>query len=132
MSKQYVFDETALYAMFNKERGGEEVQILFNEILDKKAKGFICSISIGELYALNLKKKSFETANKMVKGLLMLPVMIQEPSLSITLLASDLKVKNNLTFPESYSAALALELKATLITRHRIFETVEDILIKVV
>jgi predicted nucleic acid-binding protein len=130
--KQYVFDETALYAMFHKERGGEEVQTMFNEILDKKAKGFICSISIGELYAMNLKKKSFETANKMVKGLLMLPVMIQEPSLSITLLASDLKVKSQLTFPESYAAALALELNATLITRHRVFDAVDDLLIKII
>jgi predicted nucleic acid-binding protein len=130
--KQYVFDESSLYAMFHKERGGEEVQVLFNEILDKKAKGFICSISIGELYALNLKKKSFETANKLVKGLLMLPVMIQEPSLSITLLAADIKVKSNLTFPESYAAALSLELNAILITRHRVFETVEDLIIKIV
>ncbi len=130
--KHYVFDETALYAMFHKERGGEAVQILFNEILDKKAKGFICSISIGELYALNLKKKSFETANKMVKGLLMLPVIIHEPQLNITLLASDLKVKGQLTFPESYAAALALEQKAILITKQKVFETVDDLLIKLI
>ncbi len=130
--KLYVFDETALFAMFHKEKGGEAVQILFNEILDKKAKGFVSSIAIGELYALNLKKKSFETADKLVKGLLMLPIVIQEPQLNITLLASDLKVKYHLNFPESYAVALALEQKAVLVTKHKTFEAVDDLLIKIV
>jgi PIN domain nuclease of toxin-antitoxin system len=135
--KHYVFDETALYAMFQKEKGGELVHDLFQDVLDKKAKAYISSISIGELYALSFKKKNFNIADKTVKGLLMLPIVIHEPSISDTLMASDLRVNHHLSFSESYAIALAANNKAILICQSKSYaslslRTVDDLVIRII
>jgi uncharacterized protein len=130
--KTYLFDEWSLQAMFQKQSSGIEVKQLFGQILDKKANGFVCSINIGELYALNLRQYGFEMADKIIKGLLILPIKVIEPSLNISLLASDIKSKYPISFPQSYIVALAIEYRAIIVSSQKSYELVPDISLKLI
>jgi predicted nucleic acid-binding protein len=82
----------------------------------------ISVINLGEVFYLVWAGHGETKARSMLADLQRLPMQVVPVDLSLTLQASELKVRHKLPYADSFAAALALAQNATLVTSDRDFE----------
>lgn len=112
---KYVFDTEAILKFYLGEDGAPKVLELLKHVQDKKVKGYISIINLTEFYYI-LYRKSPEIAEQKVENLLsfgLVPIEIKDNDLWRE--AGKLKALHNIPLADSFAAATANHLKATLV-----------------
>jgi len=125
--KQYVLDSFAMIALFRQEPGSDLVKKLLHQAASDIIDLNMSSINVGELYYMLYRKTTAAMAAQSLQETLRLPVQIHEPSLQLTLHAARLKATARLSFADAHAAALAIQLKAILITGDKEFESLKGL-----
>ena len=122
-----VIDGFAFLAYYRDEPGADEVLQLIHDAVDGKVKLYATTYNLGEVYYMAWRKHSRIQADNVWKELMQLPIEIVEPDLLMTFDAATLKATSKLSYADAHAAALALHLKAVLVTGDKEFESLKKI-----
>ena len=122
-----VVDSFAFLAYYRDETGADEILQLIHDAVDEKVKLYAATYNLGEVYYMSWRKHSKTHADKIWEELMQLPLIIIEPDIQMTFEAATLKATNKLSYADAHAAALALHLKATLVTGDREFDSLKKI-----
>jgi predicted nucleic acid-binding protein len=114
--KTYVLDASALFAFLQKKPGAHRVNELLREALHGRAKVLMSAVNYGEVYGKILREHGAEQARTAVSAVSPLPIEMLDATPHRAFRAADVKAKHKLYYADSFAAALAIELKATLVT----------------
>ena len=114
--KRYVMDSFALIAYFEDELGAEKVAEILALLIDRKAKGFMCVINWGEIYYSTMREQGIEAAEDVLTQFNRYPIQLVEADRRLTYEAAKLKALYKIAYADCFAAALALRLKALLVT----------------
>lgn len=115
MPEAYVLDTSAVFALFDREQGTEEVEALLRAALAGKCELLLCSVSIMEIYYLALKEQGEDKAAQLVALVKSWPVRWVDPDERILLQAGKLKAAHRLSVADALIAAVAKLYPATLV-----------------
>jgi predicted nucleic acid-binding protein len=123
--KQYVLDANAVLRYFgiSEGGGGEKVRGLFEQAERGQAQLSMSAINLGEVFYILLRRVGEERAVHYVQALQHAVTMVDADE-NRTLGAARLKHRSKLGYADSFAAALAVELKATLVSADPAFEAV--------
>ena len=122
-----VVDSFAFLAYYRDEAGADEVLQLVHDAVDGKVKLYATTYNLGEVYYMSWRKHSKAYADKVWQELMQLPLVIVEPDIEMTFEAATLKATSKLSYADAHAAALALHLKATLVTGDKEFNSLKKI-----
>lgn len=127
--KDYVLDANAVIRYFTvgDGQGGEKVRGLFEEAERNRAQLSMSVINMGEVFYILLKHIGEQRALHYVQVLQHAVTMVDADA-SRTIEAATLKHRYKLGYADSFAAALALGLKATLVSADPSFEKVGKVL----
>jgi PIN domain nuclease of toxin-antitoxin system len=117
-----VFDSFALIALFQKEKGYEEV-IDWLSTISPENPGFMSMINLGEVYYMTCRKQSIEKAELALQSSLQLQLTFVDADFNLTYKAAKLKSRYKFSYADAFAAALTIEKKGTLITGDPEFES---------
>jgi predicted nucleic acid-binding protein len=123
--KEYVLDANAVLRYFavSEGGGGDKVRSLFEQAERGQAHLSMSAINLGEVFCILLRRVGQERAPRSVQAL-QHAVTIMDADAKRTLQAATLKHQSKLGYADSFAAALAPELKATLVSADPAFEAV--------
>jgi ribonuclease VapC len=123
--KEYVLDANAVLRYFGvgDAKGGEQVRGLFEQAELDQARLSMSAINLGEVLYVLLKYVGEQRALEYLKVLRHAVTMV-DADISRTIAAARLKHRYKLGYADSFAVALALELKATLVSADPVFEKV--------
>ena len=123
--KDYVLDANAVlrYLAIGDGQGGEKVLGLFQQAERGQARLSMSVINLGEVLYILLKRVGEQRALHYIR-ILEHGVTIVDADTIRTIQAATLKHQLKLGYADSFAAALALELKATLVSADPSFEKV--------
>src|SRR2546423_12717520 len=122
-----VLDSFAILAYYRDEEGADKVLKLFHDAMDGKVELYVTTYNLGEVYYISWRKYNKETADKVWQQIMQLPLVIVEPDLEMTFEAATIKATHKISYADAHAAALALHLKAALVTGDREFEDLKNI-----
>ena len=123
--KPHVLDAHALMVYFEKEPGFEKIVRIFSQSLERN-NVFITTINVGEVLYIVLRECGEEKAIEIETLISRLPVTIVPVSMDLARQAARFKAFKRMSYADCFSAALAKEMKARLITGDKEFKEVED------
>ena len=123
--KPHVLDAHALMVYFEKEPGFEKIVRIFSQSLERN-NVFITTINFGEVLYIVLRECGEEKAIEIETLISRLPVTIVPVSMDLARQAARFKAFKRMSYADCFSAALAKEMKARLITGDKEFKEVED------
>jgi predicted nucleic acid-binding protein len=115
--KTYVLDASALFAFLRNKPGASKVTELLKEAKRGRAKLLMSAVNYGEVYGTVLRDVGPEQALRAVYAVNPLPIELLDATPQRSCDAADVKFKHKLYYADSFAAALAIEHKATLVTR---------------
>jgi len=123
--KDYVLDANAVVRYFRvgDAAGGEKVQDLLLQAQRNQVRLSMSVINLGEVFYILIKHLGEQRALHYIR-VIQHGVTIVEADLSQTIQAATLKHRYNLGYADSFAAALALGLKATLVSADPSFESI--------
>ncbi len=124
--KRFVLDSYAILAFFQKEPGSDAVYNLLKEALAERVFLFLSIINLGEIFYITAKRLSLLEAKEIINDVQSLPIRIENAPFDRVLKAAEIKASYPLSYADSFAAALAEELKATLVTGDPEFKSLED------
>ena len=127
MKKQrFVLDSYALLAYLQAEPGGEWVRDMLKKASTGKARVFLPTINLGEMYYIIARERGEDTAGAIVKDISSLPVEQLEAGTERVLNAAAIKAGYPLSYADAFAAAAALEFSAILVTGDPEFKVLES------
>lgn len=114
--RRYVLDANALLIHFTNRPGANRVEALFREALRYQAPLSMSAINWGEAMYSAWKQSGEEYARRFAREAETLPLVILNVDRERATRAAELKAAQGLGYADSFAAALALELAATLVT----------------
>lgn len=123
--KEYVLDANAVlrYFQVGEGEGGEKVRGLFEQTEQGNAHLSMSVVNVGEVLYILLKRIGEERALHYIQTLRHV-VKFVDADTNRTIQAATLKHQYKLGYADSFAVALALELKATLVSADPSFEKV--------
>ena len=119
--KTYVLDASALFAFLQKKSGAYRVNELLKEAMHGRARVLMSAVNYGEVYGKILREHGPEQAITAVQAIGPLPIEVVDVTPQRACNAADVKAKHKLYYADSFAASLAVEHKATLLTRESDF-----------
>jgi predicted nucleic acid-binding protein len=123
--KKYVLDSYAIIAFFEDEAGADLVADVLQELIRKKSQGFMSIINWGEIYYSTMKEQGVEKAEQAIWQLQKYPIQLVEADRSLTYEAAKLKGIYKIAYADCFATALAMKLKARLITGDPEFKKID-------
>ena len=125
MPDSYVLDSYALLTYFNSEPAGAEVKRLLEAANEQQTALFLSQINLGEIYYIAYRRRGPDKAQEAIKTLRALPITLCEASEVRILAAAEIKAQHSVSYADAFGAALAQELRATLVTGDPEFKKLE-------
>ncbi len=122
----YVLDSCLLLAFLRKEKNWKEVKEYLEQAKQGKIKIFISWMNLSEVYYKVYRKLGQSKANKTLAIIKSLPLEIILPKEETFIKAGKIKGQNPIAFVDCFTAALAEEKKAKIITGDPEFEQLEN------
>jgi predicted nucleic acid-binding protein len=122
--KPYVLDAHALMAYFEKEPGFEKIIKIFGQSLEHN-NVFMTTVNTGEVLYIILRECGDQKAVEIETLISRLPITIVPVSMDLARQAAYFKAYKRMSYADCFSAALAKELKARLVTGDKEFKEVE-------
>jgi predicted nucleic acid-binding protein len=123
--KALVFDAWSIIAYFEDEPAGGKVEELIANAHENKISLLMSVVNVGELWYVLAREVSEEEADSTVTELRQLGVEFVDAEWKLAQEAARFKSKNKMSFADCFAAALALEIKAELVTGDQEFRQVE-------
>jgi Uncharacterized protein conserved in bacteria len=123
--KPYVLDAHALMVYFEKEPGFEKIVKIISQSLEHN-NVFMTTVNVGEVIYIVLRECGDQKAAEIETLISRLPVTIVPVSIDLARQAARFKAFKRMSYADCFSAALAKELKARLVTGDKEFKEVED------
>jgi predicted nucleic acid-binding protein len=120
--KKIVFDSHALITFFRKEPAYEIVRDLLVKIANNESEAFICSVNVGEIYYMLVRKGNIKIAEAAVASVKQFPLHFIDPDFKLCMEAAALKARFSFSYADAFAAALTIAKKATLLTGDKEFE----------
>lgn len=121
----FVLDTFALMAHFGAETGGEKVRDLLIQAEDGKILLAMSLINMGELAYIIGREQGKEKALEALDDLRSFPITFYEATEERILAAAWLKAKYPISYADAFSASLAQELGASLVTGDPEFKAIK-------
>lgn len=121
-AKTYLFDTSAIIALWANEKGADEVEA----ILRSGVKVYVSFMSYMEGRYKIWKRAGRAMAEEFTKYLELLPIKRIDVTNRILTLASEIKATNNLSVADSWIIASAMENNAILLHKDPEFEQVKE------
>lgn len=112
----FILDSFAILAYFHAEAGGERVLELLKDTQEGHAELAMSLINVGEIVYITRRNQGRKNAEAILKDLYALPITFHE--------ASEEQI---LSYADSFAVQLAQELRGTLVTGDREFESIKDL-----
>lgn len=119
---KFVFDTSAVLAYYQDEEGSDFVEELLEKAGNGVIKIYISSMTVFELAYLAMAKKGEDFAVKLIAEVRQLDLEEVWPDENILFKAAEIKAKGYLSVADSFIAALASKLNATLVDKDPEFE----------
>ncbi len=120
--KKIVFDSHALITFFRKEPAYEIVRDLLVKIANNESEAFICSVNVGEIYYMLVRKGNIKIAEAAIASVKQFPLHFIDPDFKLCMEAAALKARFSFSYADAFAAALTIAKKATLLTGDKEFE----------
>ncbi len=124
--KKIVFDSHPLISFFRKEPAYEIVRDLLVKIANNESEAFMCSVNVGEIYYMLVRKGNIKIADAAIHSLKHFPIQFIDPDFKLCMEAAALKAKFSFSYADAFAAALSINKKAVLITGDDEFENLKD------
>jgi uncharacterized protein with PIN domain len=124
MNKTYVFDAGALLALFQQGQGFARVNRLMKEALVVKHSIMMSAVNWGEAFAVILRTRGEAAAQLIKVSLTDGPIQFVSVTPDMAVEAGRIKVDFQLSYGDSFAAALAIANHATLVTGDSDFQKV--------
>ena len=123
--KALVFDSWAVLAYLGDEAAGQEVAGLIAGAHENRVPMCISSVNAGEVWYILAREISETDADKAVADLVRLGIELIDTSWPLTRIAGSFKARHRMSYADCFTAALAKDRKADLITGDKEFKQVE-------
>lgn len=123
--KKYVMDSYAMIAFFEDESGADRVSKILNEIVERKAKGFMSVMNWGEIFYNTMREQGIEVAETIITQFNKYQIQLIDVDKKLTYQAAKLKAKYAVAYVDCFAAALSLRMKALLVTGDPEFRKLE-------
>jgi predicted nucleic acid-binding protein len=120
--KKIVFDSYALISFFRKDPTYQVIRDLLVKVANNESEAFICSVNVGEIYYMLVRKGNLKIAEEAIKSLKLFPLHFIDPDFSMCMEAAALKAKYSISYADAFAAALTISKKAILLTGDKEFE----------
>jgi len=124
MSKTYVLDAGALLALFQQGQGFARVNRLLKEALQENHSILMSAVNWGEAYGVILRIRGEASAQQIKLNLAGAGVKLVSVTPDMAVEAAHLKVNYQLSYADSFAAALAIANHAVLVTADSDFQKV--------
>jgi predicted nucleic acid-binding protein len=114
--KRFALDSSALMAIYENRPGAAVVAAVLQQATDGRAKLAMSVVNWGELYYSLWRTHGPGVARTVIEEVSQLPIDLVPADQGQTRLAAELKSQHNLPYMDCFAAALALHLRATLVT----------------
>ena len=92
------------------------VRNLLVKVANNELESFMCSVNVGELYYMMVRKGNTGMANDAVATLKLFPIHFTDADFTHCLEAAALKAKYKFSYADAFAAALAIKRDAELVT----------------
>jgi len=120
-----VLDSYSLLAYIEGEAGAETMIDIFRVARDSGRSLFLSVVNWGEVYYITMREAGHERADEVAHLISTLPIQIVPADLDLTRQAAELKSKHRMSYADCFTAAVARQRKAELVTGDRDFRQVE-------
>lgn len=120
----YVFDSSAFIAYLFREQEGQRVFDIFKSV--KRGKCFMSVIQVGEVLYIVEKERGKKAGRCAMQAIGSCGVQIVDIDVDQAIIASRLKAKGGIAYPDCFALALAAKTKGTLVTKDKEFKKYEN------
>jgi predicted nucleic acid-binding protein len=114
--KTYVFDAGALIAYLDHKAGATKVNELLKEAVRGHSRILMSAVNYGEVYVRALRERGAKEAFLAMSAVRKMPIEILDATTQRAFRAAEIKTTYQLYYVDAFAAALAIEVKATLVT----------------
>jgi predicted nucleic acid-binding protein len=121
-----VLDTFAIMALFNGEPGADYIENLLFDASQGNVELIMASVNLGEVWYCIAHQASPELADHYTDELMTLSIKMIDADWPLTRAAAAIKVRGNISYADSFAAALAKIHGAILLTGDNEFKQLED------
>ena len=121
-----VLDTFAIMALFNGESGADQIENLLFDASQGKVELMMASINLGEVWYCIARQASPNLADHYTDELMALSIEMIDADWPLTRAAAAIKVRGNISYADSFAAALAKLHGAALVTGDKEFKQLEN------
>lgn len=122
----YVFDTFAVIAYFLAEPGGEKVKELLRRAENGEISVAMSFINVGEMFYILSREQGRAKAQSILEDLRSLSIRFYDVTEDRIIAAARLKAEYPISYADAFSASLAQELGALLVTGDPEFKKIKD------
>ncbi|GAB5558646.1 MAG: PIN domain-containing protein [Synoicihabitans sp.] len=126
MPETVVFDSFALLAFLRDEPGADLVEEILNEAARRADPVWMTEINYAEVKYILLRKHGEDRWAAFARAISGIPIRFVSVGRRISDRAADLKANHKLSLADACTAALAMELEASVVTGDREFKALSD------
>jgi predicted nucleic acid-binding protein len=121
-----VLDSWALIALFNEERGAEDVEKLLHAATSGRHTLLMHVINWGEIYYTTMRRGGESAAKSVVADIGQMPInIVESANFELVRQAAAFKATKKLSYADCFAAALAKLRRCELVTGDREFKSLE-------
>lgn len=120
-----VLDAYALMAFFEDEPGADAVRAIIQESVEKKTSLAMSVVNLGEIWYAIARSNSAEVADRYIGDIKGMGIEIVDADWALTRQAAIFKARGNISYADSFAAALAVLKNAELVTGDKEFKPLE-------
>ena len=123
---RYVLDSYALLAYLQNEAEAERVESLLDQAVEGSAFMHMSLLNLGEIATLVERRHGTDQCERTLDALKTFPIAFENVTLERILAAAHIKARYTVSYADAFTAALAQELDAAVVTGDPEFEQVES------
>ena len=120
-----VLDAYALMAFFEDEPGADAVRAIIQESVEKETSLAMSVVNLGEIWYAIARSNSAEIADRYIGDIKGMGIEIVDADWALTRQAAIFKARGNISYADSFAAALAVLKNAELVTGDKEFKPLE-------
>lgn len=123
--KTIVLDSWAIMAFLEDEPAAERVANLIADAAEQGTSVLMSVINVGEVWYTVARRRSARDADQTLRWFNEIGIVIVDADLKLTQIAATYKAKGNISYADTFAAALTKQHKATLVTGDQEFKQLE-------
>lgn len=120
-----VLDAYALMAFFEDEPGADAVRAIIQESVEKETSLAMSVVNLGEIWYAIARSNSAEVADRYIGDITGMGIEIVDADWALTRQAAIFKARGNISYADSFAAALTVLKSAELVTGDKEFKPLE-------